>query len=148
MWFYQGQNYQKMVLHLGFSQTTPHQTSPYGICANYARTKLAAPCNTRLRSLIFFHSIHQQREKGGPSAVYDIFRNSVLKIKILFYVFCLSERVCVWFINIRKRLTFHIRTDRLGNKSFAIFSIENVDLVRKQKTINIGWNRKISWHSI
>lgn len=95
--------------------------------------KLAAPCNTRLRSLIFFHLTHQQRKEGGASAVYAIFRNSVLKIKILFYVFCLSERVCVWFINIRKRLTFHIRTDRLGNKSFAIFSIENVDLVRKQQ---------------
>lgn len=97
--------------------------------------KLAAPCNTRLRSLIFFHSTHQQRKEGGASALYAIFRNSVLKIKILFYVFCLSERVCVWFINIRKRLTFHIRTDRLGNKSFAIFSIENVDLVRKQLTL-------------
>ena len=150
MWFYQGQNYQKMVLHLGFSQTTLHKTSPYGICANYTRThkilaprfsfrllcgKLAAPCNTRLRSLIFFHSTHQQRKEGGASALYAIFRNSVLKIKILFYVFCLSERVCVWFINIRKRLTFHIKTDRLGNKSFAIFSIENVDLVRKQLTL-------------
>lgn len=150
-----GTNDQKMVLHLGFSQYVrimPEPTSSFR--HDFLRAlrllygKLAAPCNTRLRSLIFFHSIHQQREEGGPSAVYDIFRNSVLKIKILFYVFCLSERVCVWFINIRKRLTFHIRTDRLGNKSFAIFSIENVDLVRKQKTINIGWNRKISWHSI
>lgn len=165
MWFYQGQIIKKWYYiwafrkrhltrppHTVYVRITPEPTRSFR--HDFLRSlrllcgKLAAPCNIRLRSLIFFHSIHQQREKGGPSAVYDIFRNSVLKIKILFYVFCLSERVCVWFINIRKRLTFHIRIDRLGNKSFAIFSIENVDLVRKQKTINIGWNRKISWHSI